>query len=62
MKENYYLDDGTYSASQIVIELVRRKLEGEGDISEDLLAKLKEPKESREFRLKLEVCIAHWFA
>lgn len=27
MAENYYLDDGTYSASQIVIALVQRALE-----------------------------------
>lgn len=54
MAENYYLDDGTYSASQIVVELVRRRLEGDGDIS-DLLAQLQEPEDSREFRLKLKV-------
>ena len=29
MKENFYLDDGTYSASQILIEVVRRRLAGE---------------------------------
>ena len=55
MKENYYLDDGTYSASQIVIELVRRAREGKGDIAEDLLQQLKEPLEANEFRLKLQV-------
>ena len=27
MAENYYLDDGTYSASQIIIALVQRALE-----------------------------------
>ena len=59
MKENYYLDDGTYSASQIVIELVRRRLAGEGDIAGDLLSQLKEPLESREFRLKLDVSFWH---
>ena len=56
MAENYYLDDGTYSASQIVIEMVRRRLAGEADISE-LLSQLQEPADSREFRLKLQVCI-----
>lgn len=55
MKENFYLDDGTYSASQIVIELVRRRMEGKGDITEELLKKLKEPEDSQEFRLKLKV-------
>ena len=56
MKENYYLDDGTYSASQIVIVMVKRHLEGLGkDIYGSLLADLKEPMESSEFRLKLKV-------
>ncbi|CAK0785494.1 hypothetical protein CVIRNUC_008703 [Coccomyxa viridis] len=55
MKENYYLDDGTYSASQIVIVMVKRHLEGLGkDIYGSLLADLKEPVESSEFRLKLK--------
>lgn len=57
MKENYYLDDGTYSASQIVIVMVKRHLEGLGkDIYGSLLADLNEPVESSEFRLKLKVC------
>ena len=61
MKENYYLDDGTYSASQIVIIMVRRALEGLGkDIYGSLLADLKEPVESSEFRLKLKVCHQYW--
>ena len=56
MKENYYLDDGTYSASQIVIIMVKRALEGLGkDIYSSLLKDLKEPMESSEFRLKLKV-------
>ena len=58
MKENYYLDDGTYSASQIVIVMVKRHLEGLGkDMYGSLLADLKEPVESSEFRLKLKVGI-----
>ena len=58
MKENYYLDDGTYSASQIVIIMVKRALEGLGkDIYSSLLKDLKEPVESSEFRLKLKVSI-----
>jgi hypothetical protein len=56
MKENYYLDDGTYSASQIIIIMVKRYLEGLGkDIYKSLLADLEEPVESNEFRLKLKV-------
>ena len=55
MKENYFLDDGTYSASQIIIEMVRRKLDGAGDVTVDLLKQLKEPNDSREYRLKIKV-------
>ena len=55
MKENHFLDDGTYSASQIIIEMVKRKLEGKGDVTVDLLNSLKEPTDSREFRLKIKV-------
>lgn len=58
MKENYYLDDGTYSASQIIIIMVKRALEGLGkDIYSSLLKDFKEPMESSEFRLKLKVRI-----
>ena len=55
MKENYYLDDGTYSASQIVIIMVKRALEGLGKDITSLLKDLKEPMESSEFRLNLKV-------
>ena len=55
MRENHFLDDGTYSASQIIIELVKRRLEGKGDVTTDLLEQLKEPAESREFRLRIRV-------
>eukprot|EP00891_Asterochloris_glomerata_P008353 jgi/Astpho2/8353/Aster-01419 len=55
VKENYFLDDGAYSAVQIIIEVVRRKLAGEADIMEQLLKELKEPVESQEFRLKITV-------
>ena len=55
MKENYYLDDGTYSASQIIIEMVKRRLEGGGDVTTDLLSQLQEPTDSREFRLRIKV-------
>lgn len=40
LQENYFLDDGAYGALKIVIEQVRRRLEGQGDISE-LLAELR---------------------
>ena len=55
MKENHFLDDGAYSAVQIIIETVRRRLAGEGDISIELLKQLKEAKDANEFRLKITV-------
>lgn len=39
-QENYFLDDGAYGALKVVIEAVRRRLEGAGDIAE-LLADLR---------------------
>ena len=53
MKENYFLDDGAYSALKIVIETVRRRLEGKGDVSE-LLQTLKEPAEAMEIRVRIK--------
>ena len=55
MKENHFLDDGAYSAVQIIIETVRRRLAGQGDISIELLKQLKEAKDASEFRLKITV-------
>lgn len=54
MKENYFLDDGAYAVVKILIECVRRRLEGKGGIGE-LLAPLPEPAEASEFRLKITV-------
>ena len=54
MRENYYLDDGTYSASQIIVLMVRSALAGQGrDVSARLLSRLREPAESKEFRLRV---------
>lgn len=53
MRENYYLDDGAYMALKIVIEAVRRRLEGNGDVAE-LLDGLKEPVEAMEIRVKVK--------
>ena len=39
MRENYFLDDGTYSASQIIIIMVRRFLE-EGPKGKDIYGNL----------------------
>jgi phosphomannomutase len=51
MKENYFLDDGAYLVSKLAIELAKGKLEGRS--LTDLIANLKEPVESQEFRIKL---------
>jgi hypothetical protein len=53
MKENYFLDDGAYLVSKLLIELAQSKLEGKS--LPDLIATLKEPEESEEFRLKIGV-------
>ena len=58
MKENHFLDDGAYSAVQIIIETVRRRLAGEGDISIELLKQLKEPSDAAEYRLKILVSLS----
>lgn len=51
MKENYFLDDGAYMVSRIVIELARLKKNGRKLV--DLLHGLREPAESTEFRLSI---------
>ena len=51
MKENYFLDDGAYLATKLLIELAKSKLEGK--LITDLIANLQEPVESEEFRLKI---------
>lgn len=53
MRENYFLDDGAYSALKIVVEAVRRRGEGNGDIS-SLLESLQEPVEAMEIRVKIK--------
>ncbi|MGB7247646.1 MAG: phosphomannomutase/phosphoglucomutase [Phormidesmis sp.] len=51
MKENYFLDDGAYLVSKLLVELARAKLSG--NVLTDLIAELKEPAESEEYRLKI---------
>jgi phosphomannomutase len=51
MKENYFLDDGAYLVSKLLIELSRLSLVGKS--LSDLIAPLKVPKESEEFRIRL---------
>ena len=51
LKENYFLDDGAYLATRLLIEMARLHQKGHG-ISE-LLSGLAEPVESQEFRLSI---------
>jgi phosphomannomutase len=53
MKENHFLDDGAYLVSKLLIELAKLKLAGQS--LTDLIANLKEPIESEEFRIGIEV-------
>jgi phosphomannomutase len=52
MQENHFLDDGAYLVSKLLIELARLKQQGQS--LPDLIAPLKEPQESAEFRLKIQ--------
>ena len=47
MKENYFLDDGAYVVTRLVIELAK------GVKLQDLVADLREPAEAREFRFDI---------
>ncbi len=51
LKENYFLDDGAYSVSKLLIELAKSKLAGR--TLTDLIANLQEPAESQELRIKI---------
>ena len=51
LKENYFLDDGAYLVSKILVELAKSKIANR--TLTDLIANLIEPKESQEFRLKI---------
>lgn len=51
MRENYFLDDGAYLCTKIIIKMAQLRKEGK-DIS-DITASLKEPVESREIRFKI---------
>ena len=50
-KENYFLDDGAYIITKLLIELARGKKEGYK--LESLIADLAEPAESKEFRFNI---------
>ena len=51
LKENYFLDDGAYLVTKLLIELARGKKEGY--TLESLIAELEEPAESIEFRMNI---------
>ena len=51
LKENYFLDDGAYLVTKLLIELARGKKEGYK--LESLIASLEEPEESKEFRMNI---------
>ena len=53
IKENYFLDDGAYLISKILIKMAKLKHEENKNI-DSLIEKLAEPLESYEFRLKIE--------
>lgn len=53
LKENYFLDDGAYLVTKLVIELARARKEGY--TLESLIATLEEPEESVEFRMNILV-------
>jgi phosphomannomutase len=52
LSENYYLDDGAYLAVKLLIAAAKAKAKGKK--LSDLVAKLGEPVEGREFRLKIK--------
>ena len=51
LKENYFLDDGAYLVTKLLIELARGKKQGY--TLESLIADLEEPAESMEFRMNI---------
>lgn len=53
LKENYFLDDGAYLVTKLLIELARCKKEGY--TLESLIDSLEEPEESIEFRMNILV-------
>jgi len=53
LKENYFLDDGAYLVTKLLIELARGKKEGY--TLQSLISDLKEPAESIEFRMNIQL-------
>jgi Phosphomannomutase len=53
LKENYFLDDGAYLVTKILIKMAKLKLHGK--TIESLINGMPEPSESKEFRLNISV-------
>ena len=53
LKENYFLDDGAYLVTRLLMELAKGRREGY--TLQSLIADLQEPAESREFRMDLRL-------
>lgn len=53
LKENYFLDDGAYLVTKLLIELARGKKNGY--TLESLISTLEEPAESAEFRMNIQL-------
>ena len=53
LKENYFLDDGAYLVTKLLIELARARKNGY--TLESLIASLEEPAESVEFRMNIQL-------
>ena len=53
LKENYFLDDGAYLVTKLLVELARGR--ANGYTLESLIASLEEPKESVEFRMNIQL-------
>lgn len=51
MRENYFLDDGAYLCTKIIIKMAQ--LRGQGKELDELTSQLKEPVESKEIRFKI---------
>jgi len=54
LMENHFLDDGAYLAVKLLIEVARRKLDGDTEGLMGLVKGLKEPTEAREMRMKID--------
>lgn len=52
MKENYFLDDGAYLISKLLVELAKSKMAGRNIT--DLIASLTDPEESEEYRIRIQ--------